>query len=124
MCLRSCSSPGRRFLMKPSQYLNWTSGLVMLVAMLFVSSSANSCPFCSAPSLTLTEQVSQADAVVLVKWVGGQPAKVSDAGSTDFEVLEVVHQPDGAKLAKGSKITLIRYRAAKVGEQFMLFGTK
>jgi hypothetical protein len=35
-----------------------------------------------------------------------------------------VHQPDGGKLIKGGKINLIRYRAAKPGDQFMLFGTK
>jgi hypothetical protein len=110
--------------MKPSPLMAWVSGLSTLCVVLLVSSSANSCPFCSAPSLTLTEQVAQADAVVLVKWVGGQPAKVSDAGSTEFEVVDIVHQPDGGKLVKGSKINLIRYRAARAGDQFMLFGTK
>src|SRR6516162_10101134 len=92
--------------------------------MLLPSQAAKACPFCSAPSLTLSEQVAQADAVVLVKWTGGEPAKISDAGSTEFEVVEVVHQPDGGKLSKGGKIVLIRYRAAKSGDQFMLFGTK
>ena len=110
--------------MKRSQLTNWTRSLVLLGAIFLVWNSADSCPFCSAPSLTLSEQVSQADAVVLVKWVGGQAAKISDAGSTEFEVIDVVHQPDGGKLAKGGKINLIRYRAAKPGDQFMLFGTK
>ena len=27
------------------------------------------CPFCEAPSLTLTEQLNQADVAVLVQWV-------------------------------------------------------
>ena len=102
----------------------WTTCLVIVFAVLFAWNSADSCPFCSAPSLTLSEQVAQADAVVLVKWVGGQAAKVSDAGSTEFEVVDVVHQLEGGKLAKGSKINLVRYRAAKPGDQFMLFGTK
>jgi len=102
----------------------WTTCLVIVFAVLFAWNSADSCPFCSAPSLTLSEQVAQADAVVLVKWVGGQAAKVSDAGSTEFEVVDVVHQLEGGKLVKGSKINLVRYRAAKPGDQFMLFGTK
>ena len=110
--------------MKLSRFLKWTSRLFVLGLLFCAWNSANSCPFCSAPSLTLSEQVSQADSVVLVKWVGGQAAKISDAGSTDFEVVDVVHQPEGGKLAKGTKINLIRYRAAKPGDQFMLFGTK
>ena len=110
--------------MKQSRWMAWTSCLIAVTLLFAVSNSATSCPFCSAPSLTLTEQVSQADAVVLVKWVGGQPAKISDSGSTEFEVVDVVHQPDDGKLAKASKINLVRYRAAKPGEQFMLFGTK
>ena len=105
--------------------LSWClSGFAVFAMALFAARSATSCPFCSAPSLTLSEQVSQADAVVLVSWSGGQPAKVSDSGSTDFEIVEVVQQPEGGKLAKGGKINLIRYRSAKVGDQFMLFGTK
>ena len=110
--------------MKLNLRMTWTSGLVLAISIFVAWNSATSCPFCSAPSLTLSEQVSQADAVVLVKWAGGQPAKISDAGSTDFEIAEIVHQPEGGKLVQGGKIALIRYRAAKVGDQFMLFGTK
>lgn len=110
--------------MKSTQLLKWTCQVAVLVAVFFVANSANSCPFCSAPSLTLSEQVAQADAVVLVKWVGGQAAKLTDVGSTEMEVIDVVSQPEGGKLAKGSKVHLVRYRAAKPGDQFMLFGTK
>jgi len=110
--------------MKRIRLMMWTSVLVMMAALFMVTDLAISCPFCSAPSLTLSEQVAQADAVVLVKWVGGRPAKLSDAGSTELEVLNVVHQPEGGKLAPGSTIVLIRHRTAKPGDQFMLFGTK
>ncbi|WP_010588540.1 hypothetical protein [Schlesneria paludicola] len=110
--------------MKVSRLSLWVGGLAVFAVAMLVSQPAISCPFCSAPSLTLSEQVSQADAVVLVSWAGGQPAKISDSGSTDFEIVDVVQQPEGGKLAKGGKINLIRYRAAKVGDQFMLFGTK
>ena len=82
------------------------------------------CPFCSAPSLTLTEQVTQADAVVLAKWVGGKPAKGDDGGSTDYEIVEVVRQPTGSKLAPKGKISLVRYRLSKPDEKFLLLGTK
>ena len=110
--------------MMSSRLLKWTAVLVMVSAVMISPFSVGACPFCSAPSLTLSEQVAQSDAVVLVKWVGGQPAKISDAGSTEFEVVSIVHQPDGGKLAKGGKISLVRYRSAKPGDQFMLFGTK
>ncbi len=81
------------------------------------------CPFCSAPSLTLTEQLAGADAAVLVKWVGGTPAKLSDTGITKFEVVEVVHQPNSSELEKGSKLFQIRYRSGKAGDLFLLLGT-
>ncbi len=110
--------------MKLSRYSVWVGGLSLIVSTLLGLRSADCCPFCSAPSLTLSEQVAQSDAVVLVKWMGGQAGNLSSSGSTEFEVVDVVHQPDGGKLASGSKINLIRYRAAKSGDLFMLFGTK
>jgi hypothetical protein len=82
------------------------------------------CPFCSAPSLTLTEQLTQSDAAVLATWSGGTPAKGQEGGSTEYEVLEVVQQPAGGKLAKGSKVSLVRYRVGKKGDLFLLLGTK
>lgn len=84
---------------------------------------ADACPFCSAPSMTLTEQLTGADTAVLVKWVSGKPAKLSDAGSTEFEVVEVVHQDGGGKLKPGSKLDLIRFRTGKPGDLFLLLGT-
>ncbi|OYW14441.1 MAG: hypothetical protein B7Z55_15800, partial [Planctomycetales bacterium 12-60-4] len=88
--------------------------LSSVVAVLLSLSAAGvtlACPFCSAPSLTLTEQLTQSDAVVLAKWVGGTPAKGQDAGATEYEIVEVVKQPDGSKLTKGNKVTLVRFRA-------------
>ncbi len=110
--------------MRLSRFSLLASGFAVVAIALFAVNSATSCPFCSAPSLTLSEQVAQADAVVLVKWIGGEVATVANTGTTEFEVLDVVHQPPGGKLAKESKISLIRYRAGKPGDQFMLFGTK
>lgn len=82
------------------------------------------CPFCSAPSLTMAEQLAQSDAVVLTKWVGGKPAAGVDGGTTDFEIVEVVKQPAGSGLKPGGKLSLVRYRAAKPGTLFLLLGTK
>ena len=110
--------------MKYPKFFAWAVGPAIVAAVLMVTRTAISCPFCSAPSLTLSEQVTQADAVVLVKWIEGEAAKINDLGSTDFEIVDVVQQAEGGKLAKGGKIKLVRYRAGKPGDQFMLFGTK
>ncbi|HTN00365.1 MAG TPA: hypothetical protein VL132_00715 [Planctomycetaceae bacterium] len=86
--------------------------------------TAVACPFCSAPSLTLTEQLTQADAALLVSWAGGEKGKSVDGGSTIYKVVEVAHQPADGKWKAGDAISLVRYRAGKEGEQFLLLGTK
>lgn len=86
--------------------------------------SLQACPFCSAPSLTLTEQVTQSDAVVLVHWKGGTPADGAEGGTTIYKVIEVLSQPTGGKLAKGSEISLVRFRSGKPEDRFLLLGTK
>ncbi|MBI1347441.1 hypothetical protein GC163_14275 [bacterium] len=103
------------------QLIVWCALVAVVVS---AAATAFACPFCSAPSLTMTEQLTQSDAAVLTKWVGGTPAKGNDAGSTTYEVVEVVHQDAGSKLAKGTKIELVRYRASKAGDLFLLLGTK
>lgn len=110
--------------MRLSTSHKWLCGLAAVTLVLFASIKADCCPFCSAPSLTLSEQVAQSDAVVLVKWTGGQQGSLSAPGSTDFEVVDVAFQREGLKLAKGRKIVLERYRVAKPGDEFLLFGTK
>jgi len=82
------------------------------------------CPFCSAPSLTMAEQLAQSDAILLVKWTGGKPATGSDGGTTEFEILDIVRQPMSGGLKRGGTISLVRYRAAKTGTLFALLGTK
>lgn len=100
------------------------AGLLAVVMAGGLTAVSLACPFCSAPSLTLTEQLTQSDAAVLAAWSGGTPAKGQEGGSTEYEVLEVVQQPAGGKLAKGSKVSLVRYRAGKKGDLFLLLGTK
>ena len=116
--------------MKPSHQVACLVGCVSaLMLAVFVPVAVVACPFCSAQSMTLTEQVSGADCSILVKWVSGIPAKVSDAGSTEFEIVDVIHQDVGGKqdptgkLKPGAKLSLIRYRSAKPGDLFLLLGT-
>jgi len=85
--------------------------------------SAMSCPFCSAPSLTLAEQMAQADAAVLVQWVGGTKATDTSAGETVYEIRQIVRNHKNELKVKG-RVTLPRYRESKVGDLFLLVGSK
>lgn len=82
---------------------------------------AQACPFCSAPSLTLSEQLAQSDAAVLVQWVDGTKPEEKQAGRTVYEVREILRNPR-KQLKKGDRITLDRYRAGRTGDLFLLMG--
>lgn len=119
---------------------------------LAVLAAAAACPYCPDPSITLSEQLANSDAAVLVQWVsarkptdesvstleafdefsrravedgsaGESASSPSDAlGSTTYEVLRVARGEDLVK--KGDRITLVRYREGKPGDLFLLLGTK
>lgn len=96
--------------------------LVLSFVLVAATVPVAACPLCEGTGITLAEQISISDATVLVKWLGGKPAKPSDAGSTEFEVVDVFHQQAAAKLQKGQKLNLIGYRPSKVGDLFLLIG--
>jgi len=87
------------------------------------SSAAVCCPFCSAPSLTLSEQLAQNDAVVLAQWVDGRKAEDNKPGTTTYEIVRIVKTPKGTA-NKGDRITLARYRVGEKGDLFMLTGSQ
>lgn len=97
---------------------------IAIAAAIVVPKFALSCPFCEAPSLTLTEQLAASQAAVLVQWAGGEEAdrEKSFAGTTSYEVIEIVHDESG-KLKAGETVKLDRYRASKKGDLFVLLGT-
>ncbi len=97
--------------------------LIALTLTLLASQVALACPFCSAPSLTLSEQLTQADAAVLVKWVDGKMPTEKSAGTTTYSIVQVSR---GSKetLKENDKLTVPRYRAGKKDDLFLLFGTK
>ncbi|WP_417847531.1 hypothetical protein [Thalassoglobus sp.] len=96
----------------------------VFIALACVTATALACPFCDAPSLTLTEQLSASQAAVLVQWAGGEEAdrEKSFSGTTSYEIIEVV-EDESNKLEKGKTIKLDRYRASKKGDLFLLLGT-
>lgn len=100
-------------------------GAAVALSLAVFVSVAQSCPFCEAPSLTLTEQLNQADVALLVQWVGSKPADRDKgfAGATTYEVVEVVHDPTSS-YQPGRQVTLDRDRAARKGDLFVLLGTR
>jgi hypothetical protein len=104
--------------------LNSAKTLIVALTVLAVASAqAMACPFCEAPSLTMSEQLSQADAVVLVKWVSGTKPTEESAGSTTYAVKRI-HQNYKNTLKVGNKVVLPRYRSSQLGDTFMLLGSK
>jgi hypothetical protein len=69
-------------------------GLAFIAILAATLRAALCCPFCSAPSLTMSEQVAQSDAIVLVQWVSGKMSEGQSAGETTYEIVKVVKQPD------------------------------
>jgi hypothetical protein len=88
------------------------------------TSAAMCCPFCAAPEQTLTEQLGQSDAAVLVQWSSGTPAdrEKETVGETSYQIVEIMRQP-GNELSKGATIKLDRYRPGKSGDLFLLMGS-
>ena len=98
--------------------------LVLAILALPVSATmATACPFCAAPTQTLSEQVETADAVILVAW---QDAKKSDGrlpGSTTFQIKKVA-KGSKATLKPGAELFLSGYRPGQKGDLFLLMGQR
>lgn len=104
----------------------WRFTVVATTAVLLMTLSASTarcCPFCSAPSLTMAEQLAQADAAVLVQWVGGTRATDTSAGETVYEIRQIVRNIK-SELKEEDRVTLYRYRESEVGDLFLLVGSK
>lgn len=80
------------------------------------------CPFCSAPDLTLSERLAQADAAVLGEWRRGEKGEQGALGSTAYRVLRIVKDP-ADQFDKNRELVLNRYRPGKAGTLFLLTGT-
>lgn len=98
--------------------------LLGLTCLIVGSGAVVACPFCEAPDVTLTQQVQQSDVAALVQWVAGKPAEreAGYAGSTTYEVLDLLHDSSGT-LKPGSRFDIVRYRAGKAGDMFLMLGS-
>lgn len=98
-----------------------------LLSGLLLSSQAKTlqaCPFCSGPSRTLTEQLSQSEVTVLVKWIETEKGTLEKSGRTTFEIKEVVRQSDKDKRKVGDQIVINRHCLGAKGQLFLLLETK
>ena len=103
--------------------------LSLTAVALLAPTPTGACPFCSAPSLTLSEQYSKADAAILGQWVSGEMATREKLGSTTYEIVQVARTPfktaESSKAIEKSKhITLERYRGGKKGDLALLLGSR
>ncbi|MGH7200206.1 MAG: hypothetical protein ACREJB_06350, partial [Planctomycetaceae bacterium] len=87
---------------------------IIVVLLIALADSAVACPFCANLSPTLSEQVSQSDAVVLAQWVEASKPDGDKPGETVFEILRILKSPDGS-LERGERITLGRFRTGEKG---------
>ena len=101
-----------------------TSLLFALFAFLSPAETT-ACPFCSAPQLTLAEQIAQTDIAVLAEWKSGvQPDfSAGTAGTTTFRVEKIIKAPEAAGLEVGKEITLPDYTPGLEGEYALVVGT-
>lgn len=97
--------------------------VAILTIVVLAAQSAPACEFCNAPFLTISEQLDQANAVVLVTWKGGKKGDERSLGSTRYEISKVVKGSSPA-LKQGGNIRLPRYRSGKKGDLFLLLGSR
>jgi hypothetical protein len=90
---------------------------------LTMKSEVDACPFCPAPSVTLAEQVDQADVVVLAQWVRGTKRSEKSPGNTIFEIKRVTKNFKDF-VQSGDQFTLPRFRSGEVGDLFLLLAEK
>jgi hypothetical protein len=87
------------------------------------SASAECCPICGQPTVTLTERLSRADVALLVEWVSIQPAKEGNPATTKFEIVQV--QRDGlSQFKQGDTVAVNEVTNGKRGNLYLLMGQK
>jgi len=97
--------------------------LALPVVLALTAAAVQACPFCSAVSMTLGEELKSSDAVVLATLVD-RPAAADPAGGapvkSKFKILKVLK---GEKLLAGKRqIELLYFGTQETGATFLLFG--
>jgi hypothetical protein len=88
------------------------------------------CPFCSAVTMTLSEEIKQADAAVIARLVKAPKPLSTDIsegqvpsveGKADFEIVEVLKGPPSIK--PKTIATVLYFGQEPVGTEFLMIGT-
>jgi hypothetical protein len=96
---------------------------IALVAGLVAPVGVRACPFCAAPSMTLTEQLAKADAALLVELKSSREGTDSEPGKTTFKVVDVIRDSTSG-FKKDGAVDIPRFRSGKSGDLALLMGTK
>lgn len=104
-------------------YLRKSVSPSLVLLMLVAAPGLRACPFCRAPTRTLSEQTEEADVVLAARWLSTQGRNDAQSrGSTTFEVMDAIRGDSHFKLRQ--RITLDGYRQGREGDLFLLFGSK
>ena len=107
-----------RLPMASLQRVTLRMGIAALLC-LVLWSTASACPFCPAPTLTLSEQLTQSDAAVLVEWVSAFKGDLdANDASTTYRIKQVLKGP----LKAGELIKQVGYQPGEPGRLFLLTG--
>ena len=68
--------------------------LAILVGLSSTAAASSLCPFCDAPSLTMSEQVGQSQHLMLARWIGGEKPTNETAGTAVFRIVDVARSED------------------------------
>ncbi len=99
-----------------------TIGLTATIAW-SLSSVAAACPFCSAVSQTLSEEIASMDAVVIARLVQAPPAKKDGSGTPTKVVFQIDEILKGKSHLRGQRrIELLYYGKAEAGDRFLIQG--
>ncbi len=99
--------------------------VVLLTVTLTFITKGLACPFCSAPQLTLAEQIAQTDAAIIGEWVSGVKPDfdAGTAGSTVYRINKLINSPKNPKLEVGQEITVEGYYPGGKGKFVLILGT-
>lgn len=127
------SVPPKKLVEELSMSVNSALNRTILAALLLVSASAllvevaRGCPFCSAVSLTFSEEIGNSQVALVAKLVEPPPKASTDAPASSLEVVkakfEVLKVLKGEKELAGAKtIETVYFGDAPVGSTFLVMG--
>lgn len=102
----------------------WFVGLAAIllaaISLVGLNSIAHGCPFCSAVSQTLRQEMEVMDAVVIASCTHGETVLNRSTGETTMRIEKVLK---GDKLVSaGDEVTAVYYGEVEIGRRFMLSG--